>query len=939
MLRNVRKKVASSISKIEEVEDFQYSSWLKVSTNEGVEIGNITSKLQDTSYVTYNINEPALNAFVIGFNDSEVRPEFKEFYFQKIKSNAVFFMMHTVPVKGIHLSEIEPKPQGYVAKDVDFLIPYTAVREHGVILRAKDVTDYKVKFDVPQITDHLESMKPKVRNIELLNTESLSEYAKSVQVTKYELDPYTGISAVQDVKLEKFGKVKVKKHDPDAIKKAKKIYKVKIPGMGNFAATLSELKINMIQPPEVFESVVIRFAEVPSWSSSVTIDHTIPYKFYDYKDEELIELNDYQVNEFKDPHQIKDVLKLILKNIQKIEWDKRKDLHFPLKLYEEEGAKFLVENDIALLQDEFGLDKIKETAAALKFHFGNRSIRSALIVTSKNSIGSKELSEKFDIEDGWIGCLAKWCPELPVVKIDGTDDERNDLWQKSSLIYLVDHETAARDFHLNYLSKNILNKFDCVVLDEVQLLMNSGEKATRFLSSVKSKVMWNLTSIVDEEVERELSILIGEQLNKEQVKIRKKKDVKEFTQSFRWQEYWLSADEEQQTLYKETVKECQKDLRKILETGNPYRFQANIFTLIHKLKQVCNFTPGNTSSHKTELLLKHLSVIKQNGRKALIISQYDRHGTRKIEKFLEQSGINYILAPAGLSVDEMAKSVSLFKSKKEITAFVTDAKISRLKFGDAIIPYIIKFDQWWNPVALWEVEDMFNINEQNEFEGVNVLSYNTAHSIDEEVKAMLTEKGYTDKNILEMMPAKVFDDLISVDDWLKVFKMPVNEEPPPAVNKEAVLKKLKGSTLNYFRSALSKLFFKLGYTNLDILDELNSSSYNLVGEAKRNNRNIYLFARVIMEDKVLIKDVKEIITQSGSSPNSKIFVITKGRFTKGCERFETGNVTLLDGFKLADYLIRLNIFEKEDLIDEEDNETGKDAKIKPDGQERIKWID
>ena len=47
--------------------------------------------------------------------------------------------------------------------------------------------------------------------------------------------------------------------------------------------------------------------------------------------------------------------------------------------------------------------------------------------------------------------------------------------------------------------------------------------------------------------------------------------------------------------------------------------------------------------------------------------------------------------------------------------------------------------------------------------------------------------------------------------------------------------------------------------------------------------------------------------------NNKIFIITRGRFTKGCESIIKGNITLLDGKALADYLIHFGLIATKDL--------------------------
>jgi hypothetical protein len=261
-----------------------------------------------------------------------------------------------------------------------------------------------------------------------------------------------------------------------------------------------------------------------------------------------------------------------------------------------------------------------------------------------------------------------------------------------------------------------------------------------------------------------------------------------------------------------------------------------------------------------------------------------------------------------MAIDEVKKSISLFKSKKEIVAFITDAKIPKLDFGNFNVPYIIRFDQWWNPTANWELEDMFSTEVDNSENAgsINVYNYYLMGSIDEGVRELLHQKDILRKNLFELMPLKVFDELISIDEWLRLFQMPSGEDSIN-VTPEQVIKILNTSTLNFFRTTLSKLFFLLGYSNVDIIDLPNSSSFNVVGEAVRNNRKFFLNARVFIEGKVSKKMIEEIIFETSSSGKDKIFIISKGEFPEGSDKLLRENVTLLNGNTLAKLLILLDI--------------------------------
>ena len=893
MLRSVRRKLASSISNIEEVEDFNFGSWLKTPPSKRIELGNITSRLGKDLNISYDLDSPVTTQIGFNINSVEVIPELHAYFFSKIKSNAVFFMMHTVSSKGIDMDEIEPRPV-YSAKNFPFLFTTVPSKNIRIKFNLWKPVEYKSRIDVPEIFDYISEMVPEVFNIELLNFNEFNSETHKIEIS--------------EVDLKSLSKVKTKKITAASIKKPKKIMKVKIPSIGSFKSNLFEHKYEDLKQPEIFTTASISFQNISYWSVNLNFLKGSQIKYYDAEDELLIEKQE-NVKGLNEPQAIKEIVKLILRNIQKVDWDNRKDLHIRLLPYEEAGAKFLVENDFALLQDEFGLDKKREVIAALKFLFGNRFARTALIVSPAGGFGNIKLSSSCNSEIGWLDKLSKYCPELSVKLIEGDNDTRADLWNKSSLIYLVSYETVINDVNLKILENNKLKKIDCIIFDESQLLLSKKEKCESLLQNIKPKIFWAVSSHIHGSLKEELNECLGSDCKIETAKIRKKQTVAKQAPRFIWHEEWIAPDEEQKKEFKASLVDCQKDLRRVLETGNPFRFQANIFTLLHRLKQVSNFAPGNTTSPKTNLLLEQVSTIQENGKKVVILSQYDRLGTKKIEKLFEQNKINCLLLPGGLSAEEMQKSINLFKTKDNLVALITDAKISKLNFREFNVPYVIRFDQWWNPISTWELEDIFSLDDDQEDrnESTSIYNYYLLESIDQRIKELLYSKGLLHKNIYELMQPKVFDELVTIDEWLRIFKMPASEESTDNITPEEVINFINKSTLNFFRSTLSKFFFKIGYTNVDIFDLPNSSSFNIAGEAKRNSRSFYLFARVYLEGNVSKKVVEEIVMESAESENSRVFIITKGKFQKGCEDVIKDNVTILDGLTLSRYLIDLGL--------------------------------
>jgi hypothetical protein len=157
------------------------------------------------------------------------------------------------------------------------------------------------------------------------------------------------------------------------------------------------------------------------------------------------------------------------------------------------------------------------------------------------------------------------------------------------------------------------------------------------------------------------------------------------------------------------------------------------------------------------------------------------------------------------------------------------------------------------------------------------------------------------------MQPKLYEDLILVDEWLQVFGMPVSSESKTEQSPEAVQAILKKITIDAFRKILSRLFAVLGYSEVDILELPNSNSFNMVGKSQRNNRDFFLNARVFVESKIDKKTIENILSETSSSKQDKVFIITREKFPDiGVEKLRE-NVTMLDGLSFSKLLIRVGI--------------------------------
>jgi hypothetical protein len=945
MSGKIRRKLASSISVIQEGEDFLYNSKIRAPAIHSVALGNISySNILDTSYLTFNFEKPYLSKPFFKLDNSSLFPEDLNYLFKKkVKTNAVFFQLLYVPSKIKLHRDNEPKPSGKSSKRTEFE------------MKKSDNLEVDVKLAEPEIKDYLQNLKAKVEKIELLNMEdSLSEGNDTV-IEEINVKEFKNVT--REINVRSFGKQKIKKIKSDGIKKIPKLNKIEVPGVGKYKAKISTINFSQLNIAAISKSPLLKFippsvsSEVLSLLSTETINCDLadvqsifhepreivdelnelvnvsePQEIIDEIDEsvnisepqgivdeidESVNISESQeiVDEIDESVDVSEPVKLDLKTSHKVEWETRQDPEIILNEYEDKNARFLVENKRAFLAEEPGLNRIKESFAALKFLFQSRVINSTLIVIPTGYLGYSEKDKQLGVSNGWIGNLEKFCSDMSYSVIRGDENERLDAWNKSANIHIVDHKTFLTDQSSNILEEQRFTNFECVIIDEVQELLDSSDKSESVLKEINSDIFWALSSIVGDNILSLLNEYLNDNCRIEERKVRFLTDAAEEDAVIKHEEFWLEPSEHQRIEYKESFVECRKELKKVLESGNPFRYQSNIFTLVHKLFQVQNYSQDNDTSPKSDMLIQQIKAIEKNLKKVIVISQYDRQGTKKIEQLFDQHKISYITVPTSLSGEEMDKAVSLFKSRKSITVFLTNAKISRLDFRDFIVPYIIRFDSWWNPALLWQTKNLFDISKSNsEKNVVNVFTYKMLNTIDELIKRILISKNYMDDNIISAMSPTAINDLIVIDDWLKVFDMPADDDKENLQKLyEETVANLNNLSLKDYRDTLIRFFFTIGYANTKILEDKNSDSFDISGKGKSGNQIVHLTCKVLSDEIITRENLKQIISDVSLAQKNNSFIITRGNFEKGCTEIAKNNVTLLDVEKLAAYLVNLQL--------------------------------
>jgi hypothetical protein len=389
---------------------------------------------------------------------------------------------------------------------------------------------------------------------------------------------------------------------------------------------------------------------------------------------------------------------------------------------------------------------------------------------------------------------------------------------------------------------------------------------------------------------------------------RYKRDVVKEVPNTIWQEKWLQMYEKQEAEYNDAFISAKEKVSWLLESGNPLRFNANIFTILHQLKQICNFSENNKKSPKAELLSKQIELIAGSNKKVIVFSQYDKTA-KKIGEILKNNSIEYVSYAPGMSTKDMQNTIKNFTNKPSITAMIAAVKPSKMKITSGEIPYVILFDQSWNPASVWQTEETIMASSKGALlnENLNVYSYLMSGTIEGKINDLLRCKGFLNKNVMEYVSADSIVEMIANEEWLEIFEMPDEEFKK---KQEFALSELEGKIQYCSPAELVEkgrnFFSKLGYRNLDVLEDTKNNFFDIRGIIKKPKYDQQMNARFLFDNSVEKEEIKKHIGDlKERTNNGKIFLVSTGAF--GENEQIISNITLIDLKLLTNYFYQFRV--------------------------------
>ncbi|CCB91931.1 uncharacterized ATP-dependent helicase ywqA [Waddlia chondrophila 2032/99] len=374
--------------------------------------------------------------------------------------------------------------------------------------------------------------------------------------------------------------------------------------------------------------------------------------------------------------------------------------HGTLRPYQQAGVEwlsFLKQNGFhGILADDMGLGKTVQILAYLTTETGGKP--SLCVMPTSLLYNWKKEAETF-------------FPELLVTLHHGPERSKKTL-PKEGLI-LTSYGTLLRDKDLFKASA-----FQCIFLDEAQVIKNRRTQQFQAACELEAVFRCCITGTPVENRTEELfthfHFLMPDLLKgcdpKETSRIKKKtgpfilrrrkEEVASDLPEKIEQNVWISMPENQRTAYDQFAASAQQSLIQKVKLDGAGKHRMEIFETLLRLRQICchpylvNGQEG--TSGKLEALIADMETIKEEGKKALIFSQFTSM-LSIIKKSCSKEGWKFCYLDG--QTKERKEQVDHFQTDPEIPFFLISLKAGGVGLNLTAADYVLLFDPWWNPAV------------------------------------------------------------------------------------------------------------------------------------------------------------------------------------------------------------------------------------------------
>lgn len=605
--------------------------------------------------------------------------------------------------------------------------------------------------------------------------------------------------------------------------------------------------------------------------------------------------------------------------------------------YQRRGIDKLISNRAFLLADEMGTGKTVMATIAIRILLRKGEARRVLVLCPVSVLRV------------WEEHLQDWSlGEMTVVLVRGPRAQRRIIWGLDFHVFVTSYDVFSRDVQSGVIPEDKL-RFDLIVLDEAQYIKNRKSARFRSLQRVSANWRWAMTGTpLENNVEdvkaifefllpglihpEETSPFVIKQYIQPYMLRRLKKDVLSELPPKQRQWRWLEMSEKQRQQYEKVRKQGIAELVELNKEGKVTKI--HVFTLLHKLKKICNFPSGSLSSPKADEVVNIVEEVVSSGEKVIIFSQYIEEGIAKLAEILDGYGV--VQLTGKMTATQRRIAIDSFKSDPNVAIFLISLKAGGTGLTLTEASYVVHFDHWWNPAVMTQAED--RVHRAGQKRAVMIYELGMENSIERRIYEVLQEKKVLAQQVIDDLAEGV--DLsaldITLDEWLhKVLQISPDDREKGSDNSalvpkhnvqiqdgfsvswnadklEEIRNKLYEMDPLQFERLVAEVFTRFGYSEVlhqgrpsdggvDVLarsyDE--EGVHHAIVQCKRYSQNVGV--RVA-------RNLAGVLSQQRG--DYKGYIVTSSDFTSQCRQFVAksgGKITLINGLELARYILQYGL--------------------------------
>lgn len=598
-----------------------------------------------------------------------------------------------------------------------------------------------------------------------------------------------------------------------------------------------------------------------------------------------------------------------------------------LKIYDHTrtGKEFLLQNRIALLADELGINKKLQALLALKELFNQGEIKNVLIIANEDEIG---FNGSTPIEcELWIEKIEKIFPGIQTALFSQIGDNYELL--HPSPITIIDHDSLLEILSHNGNNNIAIGNFDAVIFDDIEILLKELSNATAFVKKTNPKYFWALSHLPLNK-NKDIFIRVFEMLEIVEPEInclrREFENVEKELNSNMEINYLIKSDTQQRVEYLELLETGIKELVEFQVSGNPYRFHANVFTLLHQLMRVNNFSTKSETSNKAQFLISILNKIITSNKNVIVLVMDEKYAAPKIEALLKTENIGYTSFYNSRSPEELKTSIENFTSQSGKNVFLTGIKSIKGKLKLPTTDYLIYFDKWWNPASMWQLEtSIFSkrvTKDQNLY--FSRILLHTENSLDTIIQPEIAAKGFYAETLFEAIQPEIINEVFNDIDWMRILSSHAEQlglEPERDLQTELDNEEISKNAIAEMSSNIPDLskdealslvknfIIRLNYTNIKIRVSGDENLFEIQGFNNKNARYNQIYSVVLFKEFEDTEDLMRVLQNKIlDNPGLKIAVFLLYKDSYKTEIKDTQRISIITLETLAVFLHHLKIY-------------------------------